>query len=117
MERRHSCRRKIRRQEWRRSVRGSWLPSPMNAEAAIDIFKTLVTFALYVMSPFLGLILVVGLVTSLLQSITSIQEQTLTFVPKLVACAGLLLLLAPWLLRMLGEFAAQSFARMATMGP
>jgi flagellar biosynthetic protein FliQ len=89
----------------------------MNAEAAIEIFKTLVTFSLMVMSPFLVLILVVGLVTSLLQSITSIQEQTLTFVPKLVACAGLFLLLAPWVLRMMGEFTVQSFARMATMGP
>lgn len=89
----------------------------MNAEAAIDIFKTLVMFALYVMSPFLAVILVVGLVMSLLQSITSIQEQTLTFVPKLAALAGALLLLAPWTLRLLGEFAAQSIARMATMGP
>ncbi len=89
----------------------------MNAEAAIDIFKTLVTFALFLMAPFLGVILLVGLVTSLLQSITSIQEQTLTFVPKLVACAGLLLLLAPWVLRMLGEFTVQSISRMATMGP
>ncbi len=89
----------------------------MNAEAAIELFKTLVTFSLMVMSPFLVLILVVGLVTSLLQSITSIQEQTLTFVPKLVACAGLLLVLAPWVLRMLGEFTVQSFSRIATMGP
>lgn len=89
----------------------------MNAEAAIEIFKTLVTFSLMVMSPFLVLILVVGLVTSLIQSITSIQEQTLTFVPKLVACAGLLLVLAPWVLRMMGEFTVQSFSRIATMGP
>jgi len=89
----------------------------MNAEAAIDIFKTLVTFSLFLMAPFLGVILLVGLVTSLLQSITSIQEQTLTFVPKIVACAALLLVLAPWVLRMLGEFAVQSFSRMATMGP
>lgn len=89
----------------------------MNAEAAIDIFKTLVTFSLYMMAPFLGTILLVGLITSLLQSITSIQEQTLTFVPKIVACAALLLLLAPWVLRMLGEFAVQSISRMATMGP
>jgi flagellar biosynthetic protein FliQ len=89
----------------------------MNADAAVDIFKTLITFSLMLMAPFLGIILVVGLLTSLLQSITSIQEQTLTFVPKLVACAGLLLLLAPWMLRMLGEFTVQSFMRMSTMGP
>ena len=89
----------------------------MNAEAAIDIFKTLVMFTLYVMSPFLAIILAVGLVTSLFQSVTSIQEQTLTFVPKLVALAGVLLLLAPWTLRLLSEFAVQSIMRISTMGP
>ncbi|MEN9841301.1 MAG: hypothetical protein RL376_1101 [Verrucomicrobiota bacterium] len=89
----------------------------MNAEAAIDIFKTLVMFALYVMSPFLGVILTVGLITSLFQSVTSIQEQTLTFVPKLIALAGVMLLLAPWTLRLLGEFAVQQISRMGTMGP
>jgi flagellar biosynthesis protein FliQ len=89
----------------------------MNAEAAIDIFKNLVMFALYVMSPFLGVILVVGLVTSLFQSVTSIQEQTLTFVPKLICLGGVLLLLAPWTLRLLSEFTVQSIARIASMGP
>ena len=88
----------------------------MNAEAAIDLFKTLVMFALYVMAPFLGVILVVGLFTSLVQSITSIQEQTLTFVPKLLALAGVLILLAPWLLRSITEFAVQMFTRMGTLG-
>lgn len=89
----------------------------MNAEAAIDIFKSLVMFALYVMSPFLAVILVVGLITSLFQSVTSIQEQTLTFVPKLVALGGVLLLLAPWTLRLLSEFTIQSITRIGTMGP
>jgi flagellar biosynthetic protein FliQ len=89
----------------------------MNAEAAIDIFKTLVLFSLLLMTPFLGTILLVGLVTSLIQSITSIQEQTLTFVPKLIAFSGVLILLAPWVLRMMGEFTVQSFSRIASMGP
>jgi flagellar biosynthesis protein FliQ len=89
----------------------------MNAEAAIDIFKNLVMFALYIMSPFLAVILAVGLITSLFQSVTSIQEQTLTFVPKLVALAGVLLLLAPWTLRLLSEFAVQSITRIGSMGP
>lgn len=89
----------------------------MNAEAAIDIFKTLVTFSLMIMLPFLGAILLVGLVTSLFQSITSIQEQTLTFVPKVVVFALMLILLAPWVLRLTSEFAVQTFARISTMGP
>jgi flagellar biosynthetic protein FliQ len=89
----------------------------MNAEAAIDIFKTLVMFSLYLMSPFLAVILFVGLITSLVQSVTSIQEQTLTFVPKLIALSATLLLLAPWTLRLLGEFTIQNIARIGTMGP
>ncbi len=89
----------------------------MNAEAAVDVFKSLVVFSLYLMSPFLGVVLAVGLVMSLLQSVTSIQEQTLTFVPKLIALAAVLLLLAPWTLRLLSEFTVQNIARMGAMGP
>ena len=88
----------------------------MNPELAIDIFKTTVVFALYVVAPFLILTLVLGLVTSLLQSVTSLQEQTLTFVPKLLGLSALLLLLTPWLLRSLSEFTVTIISRMATIG-
>lgn len=88
----------------------------MNPELAIDFFKTTVMFSLYVVAPFLLLTLVVGLITSLLQSVTSLQEQTLTFVPKLVALALLMLVLTPWLLRTLSEFAITMITRMATLG-
>jgi flagellar biosynthetic protein FliQ len=88
----------------------------MNPDLAIDLFKSTVMFALYVVAPFLIATLVVGLVASLLQSVTSMQEQTLTFIPKLVALAGLLLLLAPWLLRSLSEFTITTIARMGGIG-
>ncbi len=88
----------------------------MNPDLAIDLFKSTVMFALYVVSPFLGVTLVVGLLASLLQSVTSMQEQTLTFVPKLVALAGLALVLTPWLLRALSEFTITILTRMGTLG-
>jgi flagellar biosynthetic protein FliQ len=88
----------------------------MNPELAIDLFKTTVMFALYIVSPFLIAILVVGLVASLIQSVTSMQENTLTFAPKLVVVAGMLVALAPWLLRSLTEFALTMIARMGTLG-
>jgi flagellar biosynthetic protein FliQ len=88
----------------------------MNPELAIDLFKTTVVFALYVVSPFLVVMLVVGLGASLIQSVTSLQEQTLTFIPKLIAIAGLLLVLAPWLLRSLSEFTVTILTRMGAMG-
>jgi flagellar biosynthetic protein FliQ len=87
----------------------------MNPELAIDFFKTTVVFSLYMVAPFLGVLLVVGLVASLIQSVTSMQEQTLTFAPKLLALAGLALLLAPWLLRSLTEFTITMFTRVATL--
>jgi hypothetical protein len=56
------------------------------------------------------------LLASLLQSVTSMQEQTLTFIPKLIALAGLSLLLSPWLLRTLSEFTITIITRMGTLG-
>lgn len=88
----------------------------MNAEVAIDLFKTTVLFALYMVSPFLAVALLVGLVTSLLQSVTSLQEQTLTFAPKLVGMALVLVGLGPWLLRSLTEFTIQIVTKMVELG-
>ena len=88
----------------------------MNPDLAIDIFKTSVIFALYIVSPFLGVMLVVGLLASLVQAVTSMQEQTLTFVPKLIALTGLVLLLTPWVLRSLSEYTITIITRMGTMG-
>ena len=88
----------------------------MNPDVAIDLFKSTVMFSLYIVAPFLGVTLVVGLLASILQSVTSMQEQTLTFVPKLIALAGLALVLTPWLLRTLSEFTITILTRMGTLG-
>jgi flagellar biosynthetic protein FliQ len=88
----------------------------MNPDLAIDLFKSTVMFSLYIVAPFLGLTLVVGLVSSILQSVTSMQEQTLTFIPKIVAVAGLVMVLSPWLLRTLSEFTITIITRMGTLG-
>lgn len=88
----------------------------MNPELAIDFFKTTVVFALYIVAPFLILTLVVGLIMSLIQSVTSMQEQTLTFVPKLIGLSALLLILTPWLLRSLSEYTITIITRMGTLG-
>ena len=87
----------------------------MNPEVAIDIFKTTILFALYTSAPFLITMLVVGLLTSLFQSVTGVQEATLTFAPKLIAFTGVAILLAPWLLHSLTEYTVAIFARMTAM--
>lgn len=76
----------------------------MNVEIAIDLLRQLITTAIICMGPFLLLIIVVGITVSLFQTITSIQEQSLSFVPKLIGCILLLWLLSHWLFRQLMEF-------------
>ncbi|MGC4072181.1 MAG: flagellar biosynthetic protein FliQ [Nibricoccus sp.] len=88
----------------------------MNPEMAVDIFKNVILFALYIVSPFLGVMLVMGLITSLLQSVTSIQEQTLVFAPKLIAFALLCIAIGPWLLRSLSEFTVRTLSLLGTLG-
>jgi flagellar biosynthesis protein FliQ len=88
----------------------------MTPEIAIDLFKNLVGFAVMMIAPLIGTMLVVGLLTSLAQSVTSIQEQTLTFIPKLLALAVILMVSSPWLLRNLTQFAVQMFTRIGSMG-
>lgn len=88
----------------------------MTPELAIDLFKNVMMFSIYIVAPFLGVMLIVGLITSMLQSITSIQEQTLTFAPKLIALAAVGVALGPWLLRSLTEFATRIIVQMGTLG-
>ena len=76
----------------------------MNVEIAIDLLHQLIITAILCMGPFLLLVMIVGIIVSLLQTITSIQEQSLSFVPKLIGCILLLWLLSHWLFRQLMEF-------------
>ena len=87
----------------------------MNADLAIDIFKTTILFALYIVSPFLLVALVVGLATSLVQSITSMQEPTLTFIPKLLAVAATLVITGPWMLKVLISYTRELFESIPTL--
>ena len=57
----------------------------MNQETAIEMLRSLITVSLTVMTPVILAALVVGVAVSLLQAITSIQEPTLSFAPKLIA--------------------------------
>jgi flagellar biosynthetic protein FliQ len=85
----------------------------MNIEQAVEVLRGLITILLLIISPILLVVVFVGLVVSLIQSATSIQEQTLSFVPKLLAVALVLVLIAPWALRNLMQFTSSHIARMA----
>lgn len=87
----------------------------MNIEQAIEILRSLITTALMAVTPILGAAIVVGILVSLFQSVTSIQEQTLTFVPKLIAVSFIVLIAAPWLLRLMMQFTITFLSRLPEM--
>ncbi|MBU62448.1 MAG: flagellar biosynthetic protein FliQ [Opitutae bacterium] len=76
----------------------------MTMEMAVDIMRNLLQTGLLLAVPILGTATVVGLVVSLIQSITSLQEQTLTFVPKLICVSLAIIVSANFILRTLMEF-------------
>jgi len=87
----------------------------MNPEFAIELIKTMIYQALAIAAPILGVAMIVGLAISLFQAVTTINEQTLTFVPKALAVVGVLLLLLPWIVRSLVEFTTAVIQKMPHM--
>jgi flagellar biosynthesis protein FliQ len=87
----------------------------MSPEAAIEIMRSLITTSLIVVSPIVGVTIVIGVIVSLVQAVTSIQEQTLTFVPKLIGVGLLMILTAPWLLRQLMQFTITFLTKLPEM--
>ena len=81
-------------------------------QVAIDIGRDGLMVVLMISTPILMIGLVVGLGISILQAATSIQEQTLTFVPKILAVVLATLLLLPWLLEVMVEYTRNLFTEM-----
>lgn len=71
--------------------------------------------AMLVAAPMLIVALLVGLVVSMLQTVTQIQEQTLSFVPKLIAVAVTALVALPWMLQLLVDYTARLFRSLPTL--
>lgn len=76
----------------------------MNTDVALFWVQEALKTAVMLTAPLLGVALVVGLCVSLFQAITSIQEMTLSYVPKMAAVAIILLILAPWMMEILSDF-------------
>lgn len=86
----------------------------MDVGNVMDIaIKTMIT-AVMVAAPILLVSIVVGLAVSIFQATTHIQEQTLTFVPKVLAILGVLILFGPWMLTVLTEFVQELFLNINT---
>ncbi|MCL6456753.1 MAG: flagellar biosynthesis protein FliQ [Gorillibacterium sp.] len=76
----------------------------MNQQVVVDLAYQALLTTLYIAAPLLGLALLVGLAVSIFQATTQIQEQTLAFVPKILAVLLSLLLFGPWILSTLVDF-------------
>jgi flagellar biosynthetic protein FliQ len=87
----------------------------MNPEFSIELIKGMMFQAVTMAAPILLTVMVIGLAISLFQAVTSISEQTLTFVPKALGVVALLVLLLPWMLRSMIEFTRGVIERIPSM--
>lgn len=82
----------------------------MGPDIALKLFSDLLWTALLVCGPVLTLTLIVGLVVSVLQVITQVQDASLTFIPKIIATVAAVAMFGPWMLRKLLSYASNLIA-------
>lgn len=87
----------------------------MSPGFAIELLNRAVMVALLAAAPLLVTALVIGVLVSLVQALTQIQEQTLTFIPKLLAVAIVMLLSLPWMVRELVGYITQTLNLLPTL--
>ncbi len=88
----------------------------MNVEIVSSLLQETLWTALVVAAPFLVAAIAVGLVISVLQAATQVNEQTLTFVPKIVVVLGTFAVLFPWIMRTVVDFGTR-LMQLAAAGP
>jgi len=77
----------------------------MNQDTVVNLATQAMTLSLEIAGPILLLGLIIGLLVSIFQAVTSIQEQSLSFIPKIVGVAVLIVVLGPWMLDQLVGYA------------
>lgn len=87
----------------------------MDSDIAMRLLAEALIAAVKISAPFMLVALVVGLLISILQVVTQVQEMTLTFVPKLIAVGVVCLLLGSWMLAVMVELAQHMFEFAATL--
>jgi len=88
----------------------------MNQSVVIELMRESLTVAMLVGAPILATTLVIGVVVSLIQAVTQVNEATLTFVPKLVGVFVAMLIFGPWMMTTLLDFSAGIFANIGQYG-
>ncbi|MCX6135318.1 MAG: flagellar biosynthesis protein FliQ [Ignavibacteriales bacterium] len=88
----------------------------MTEDFIIHVFREAFYTLILVSGPTLLISLVIGLLISIFQAATSIQEATLTFVPKIIVMAAVIVLTLPWILDILMSFTINLFSQIPTLG-
>jgi flagellar biosynthetic protein FliQ len=88
----------------------------MTPEAVIHIGRKAVETVLLTSAPMLLAAMVIGLLISIFQAATQINEQTMTFIPKIVAVFVTLLIFGPWIMNLLVTFTTEIILQIATVG-
>jgi len=87
----------------------------LSAEQALDFLNQMLWSGLIVSGPVLLAMLLVGLLISILQVTTQIQEVTLSYVPKLVVCALILIAIGPWMMAQVTGFATSLYQQIPAL--
>ena len=81
----------------------------MGFDQAVDITREALILMLSLSAPILAAALIVGLTVSILQAVTQVQEQTLSFVPKILGMGAVAIVSMPWLIQKIMDFSARMF--------
>ncbi len=91
-----------------------WGRKVMSQNQVLYMAKEALGTAMLVGGPILGVSLLVGLLVSIFQAMTQIQEQTLSFIPKILAIVAVLLIMGPWMLTVLTTYTTNLLTQLAT---
>jgi flagellar biosynthetic protein FliQ len=87
----------------------------MNQDVVVSLATQAMSLALKISLPLLGVGLIVGVLISIIQAVTSIQEQTLSFIPKVLAMAIVLVIGGPWMLNQLLSYTNELWSSIPNM--
>ncbi|HST56936.1 MAG TPA: flagellar biosynthesis protein FliQ [Solirubrobacteraceae bacterium] len=87
----------------------------MNQDTVVNLASQAMTLALKIAGPLLLVGLVVGLVVSIFQAVTQIQEQSLSLIPKIIGVAVVVVLLGPWMLGQLVSYTTDLYSTIPSM--
>ncbi len=87
----------------------------MNGDFFLDISNEAIKIALMLAAPMLGGALMIGIMVSLFQAVTQINEQTLSFIPKILVIAGAIVICSPWMMDTLTSFTEDLIIRIPSI--